>query len=60
MNDDLKKRIVKENLKLPPHEIKKILKKRYPNITNEDVEKLIISINNPDRNNIQDNEENER
>lgn len=60
MDDKIKKRIIKENLNLPPHEIKKVLKKTYPDVTNEEVEKLIISINNPDRIERQDNEENER
>ena len=60
MNDEFKKRIIKENMNLPPHEIKKILKKIYPNITNEDVEKLISSMNNQKRMSKEINDENER
>ena len=60
MKDEFKKRIIKENKNLPPHEIKKILKTIYPNITNEDVEKLIISMNNPKKTDKKDIEEYER
>lgn len=41
---DLKYRIVKENLNLPAYEIKKKLKVKYPDITNEELEKIIIEI----------------
>ncbi len=35
---------IKKNTQLPLHEIKKILKKRYPEITNEEVETLLVKI----------------
>ena len=37
-------KIVEENMDLTPNEIKKELKKVYPNISNEDVIKLIIEV----------------
>ena len=44
--DDLeKKKIIKENLNLPVNEIKKIIKQKYPDITNEEMIKLIGEIN---------------
>ncbi len=39
-----KLQIVEENMNLAPNEIKKELKKIYPNISNEDVIKLIIEV----------------
>lgn len=39
-----KLQIVEENMNLTPNEIKKELKKVYPNISNEDVIKLIIEV----------------
>lgn len=39
-----KLQIVEENMNLAPNEIKKKLKKIYPNISNEDVIKLIIEV----------------
>ena len=44
--DDLeKKKIIKENFNLPVNEIKKIIKQKYPDITNEEMLKLIVEIN---------------
>ena len=40
-----KKKIIKENLNLPVNEIKKIIKQKYPDITNEEMIKLIGEIN---------------
>lgn len=37
--------IIRENLQLPVHEIKKIIKKKYPYTTNDDMEKLISDMN---------------
>lgn len=39
-----KLQIVEENMNLAPNEIKKELKKIYPNINNEEVIKLIIEV----------------
>ena len=39
-----KLQIVEENMNLAPNEIKKELKKIYPNISNEEVIKLIIEV----------------
>ena len=44
--DDLeKKKIIKENFNLPVNEIKKIIKQKYPDITNKEMLKLIGEIN---------------
>ena len=40
-----KKKIIKENFNLPVNEIKKIIKQKYPDITNEEMLKLIGEIN---------------
>ena len=40
-----KKKIIKENFNLPVNEIKKIIKQKYPDITNEEMLKLIVEIN---------------
>lgn len=55
-----KYKIVKENLNLPPHEIKKKLREIYPEITNEEVIKLILDVNNLERMSKKINDENER
>lgn len=43
-NRNPKYKIVKENLNLPPHEIKKELRKLYPDITNEETINLILNV----------------
>ena len=44
--DDLeKKKIIKENFNLTVNEIKKIIKQKYPDITNKEMLKLIGEIN---------------
>ena len=43
--DELEKKIIKENFNLPVNEIKKIIKQKYPDITNEEMLKLIGEIN---------------
>ena len=40
-----KKKIIKENFNLPVNEIKKIIKQKYPDITNKEMLKLIGEIN---------------
>ena len=40
-----KKKIIKENFNLPVNEIKKIIKQKYPYITNKEMLKLIGDIN---------------
>ena len=37
-----KKKIIKENFNLPVNEIKKIIKQKYPDITNKEMLKLIV------------------
>lgn len=59
-NRNPKYKIVKENLNLPTHEIKKKLRKLYPNITNDEVIELILNVNNPRRNSQEIDDENER
>ena len=44
MDKDFRKRIAVQNLNLPLHEIKKKIKKLYPDITNEEVEKILSCI----------------
>ena len=41
-----KAEILRKNLHLPLHEIKKEIKKDYPEITNDDVEELIFKMHN--------------
>ena len=44
--DELEKqKIIKENFNLPVNEIKKIIKQKYPDITNKEMLKLIGEIN---------------
>ena len=54
---DEKKEIIRRNLNLPLHEIKKIIKQRYSNITNEELEELFSVMN---REKSKDNLENNR
>lgn len=37
--------IIEKNKRKPVHEIKKIIKKKYPDITNEEIIKLIAEMN---------------
>ena len=37
--------IIEKNKRKPVHEIKKIIKKKYPDITNEEIIKLIAKMN---------------
>lgn len=37
--------IIEKNKRKPVHEIKKIIKKKYPDITNEEIIKLIVEMN---------------
>lgn len=40
-----KKKIIRENMDKPVHEIKKIIKQYYPDITNEEMIQLISEMN---------------
>ena len=43
--EDERIQIIRKNSHLPLHEIKKIIKKKYPYTTNEDMEKFISAMN---------------
>lgn len=45
MDENKKISIIERNLDLPVHEIKKLLKQEFPEVTTEEVEKLVIKVN---------------
>ena len=47
--ENSKLQIVRNNMKLTPNEIKKKLRKTYPNISNDEVIKLIIEVDEKEK-----------